>query len=436
MCTSTLPRRESVALTISIFILLTTTTVQSQTTSPASSPSDQTQLLNIHVTAVQGGAGAQFRPDANSKWQTVTEGLDLPEGVEFRTGPKGRIQFTVGTDQVYRVDRLTVLKVLRANLLPDGTIHTDVGMTYGRVSKDVDLPSHPHQDTIVSPSSTLAVRGTHVSLYDQPPYVPQAVSLTGAALFRNLHGALIPFGSHNGHKVVVDGDSTSTGDYTVNNTFIDPNGPFSGHTPPEVESLQNILSTIPTSQLGVFSGFAASSGSSGMALPGNSAVIGSLPLPATLDISMGWNTSSSLSQVDFTVTDPNGLTVNMNTINNNADGGVYTSPPGSNQAPGGSGFQDIQFNNGTIIGGTYKIKTTLSSSGSTKIDFQVSEFIVVVETDNPSSPNPSENFTAPPNITLNANNPTETFLVTAPVANGEAVTAINSHGHKTILIPP
>jgi len=47
--------------------------------------------LRIHVTAVQGGG--QFRPDANSKWQKATEGLDLPEGVELRTGPKGSIQF-------------------------------------------------------------------------------------------------------------------------------------------------------------------------------------------------------------------------------------------------------------------------------------------------------------------------------------------------------
>ena len=54
------------------------------------------------VTAVQGSA--QFRPDANTKWQTVTVNLDASEGVEFRTGPKGTIQFTVGSDQVYRVE--------------------------------------------------------------------------------------------------------------------------------------------------------------------------------------------------------------------------------------------------------------------------------------------------------------------------------------------
>jgi hypothetical protein len=215
-------------------------------------------LLNIHITAVRGGA--QFRPDSTSKWRAVTAGLDVPEGVEFRTGPKGTVQFTVGTDQVYRVDRLTVLKVLRADLNADGTIHTDVGMTYGRVSKDVDLPEHPHQDTITSPCSTLAVRGTHVSDYDQPPYTPEAASLTGQAYYRILDGEIIAFGGEGTGFAKVDGFSQSAGDYQVNSTLIDPDGLFSGHTAAELQAIITSIGSLNGTQLNIFSSFDSTTG--------------------------------------------------------------------------------------------------------------------------------------------------------------------------------
>jgi hypothetical protein len=162
---------------------------------PATNAADLTPgPLMIKVTGAMGGA--QYRLAGTTKWLPVKAGDELAEGAELRTGPKGAIQFTIGTDQIYRVDRLTVVKLLRAALVPDGTIHTDVGMQYGRVSKDVDSPVRPHEDTIVTPSSTLAVRGTHVSLFDQPPFEPEAVSLTGAAVFSSLGKQLSAFGAH------------------------------------------------------------------------------------------------------------------------------------------------------------------------------------------------------------------------------------------------
>jgi hypothetical protein len=194
--------------------------------------------LNITVTAIQGGT--QFRPDGQSKWQTLTAGAQLAEGVEFRTGPKGAIQFTVGTDQVYRVDRLTVVKVLRANLGADGTIKTDVGMEYGRVSKDVDAPVRPHDDTIVTPSSTLAVRGTRVSLYDQPPYEPEAVSLTGAAVFQSLGNTLSAFGAKNQGTAAVSSNHPDAAGNALNSRIVDPSS-ANARTPSEQTLLPDVI---------------------------------------------------------------------------------------------------------------------------------------------------------------------------------------------------
>jgi hypothetical protein len=55
-----------------------------------------------------------------------------------------------------------------------------------------------HDCKIRSPNTALAVRGTQVSLYDQPPFTPEAVSLSGRALFRNVRRELVPFGGYSG----------------------------------------------------------------------------------------------------------------------------------------------------------------------------------------------------------------------------------------------
>ena len=45
---------------------------------------------------------------------TRDQGMVLGEQAEFRTGPRGAIQFIIPPDQTVTVDRLTTLKVLKA----------------------------------------------------------------------------------------------------------------------------------------------------------------------------------------------------------------------------------------------------------------------------------------------------------------------------------
>ena len=148
-------------------------------------------------------------------------GQELVEGCEFRTGPQGTIQFTVGADDIFRVDRLSLVQVIRANLA-NGKIKTTVGMSYGRVSKDVDAPILPHDDTIVSPSSTLAVRGTQVSLYDQPPYEPEAVSLTGHAVFDTMGRERVSFGAKGEGTAIVTANNPDPAGNALADSIVDP----------------------------------------------------------------------------------------------------------------------------------------------------------------------------------------------------------------------
>jgi hypothetical protein len=82
-------------------------------------------------------------------------------------------------------------------------------MKYGRVRYDVEAAGVSHNSTIHSPSSSLGVRGTKVSLYDQAPFKPQAVSLTGRAEFRNAKKQMIAFGGKNTGKVTIDAEQSS-----------------------------------------------------------------------------------------------------------------------------------------------------------------------------------------------------------------------------------
>jgi hypothetical protein len=186
---------------------------RAEPTGPASAPvQTAAEPLKIVVTAVQGTAEVKLQ--SGQAWQKVAAGMELPVGCQIRTGIPGVVQLKVGDDQICRIDRLSLVRVVRAEE-GEGKIKTVMGMTYGRVSKDVDEPVEPHDDTIVSPTSTLAVRGTRVSLYDQPPYAPEAVSLTGRAVYTNSKGRAVRLGKKGEGTVKVNDTSDNAATYQL-----------------------------------------------------------------------------------------------------------------------------------------------------------------------------------------------------------------------------
>jgi hypothetical protein len=154
------------------------------------------------------------------------------------------VQFKIPPDQIYRLDRLGSTKVARA-VFDGKKVTTDVGLQKGRVGLDVvrgaakESAAAPRQDrdlalqieaagveydsTIRSPNAALAVRGTKVSLYDQPPFAPEAVSLTGRAVFRNARRQLVAFGGQ--AKAKVQADQTSAAEQALDVATIDPHSP-------------------------------------------------------------------------------------------------------------------------------------------------------------------------------------------------------------------
>src|SRR5207244_8147569 len=153
------------------------------------------------------------------------KGMVLGEQAELRTGPDGTIQFVIPPQEIVSVDHLTTLKILR--VLHEGAkATTDLGIKYGRTRYDLEGGGLEHQSTLRSPNATLAVRGTRVSLFDQPPFAAQAVSLTGRAEFaanrRGKTGKPIASGHKRTGKTVVNGQSKTAADLSLSQTVVEP----------------------------------------------------------------------------------------------------------------------------------------------------------------------------------------------------------------------
>jgi hypothetical protein len=186
---------------------------------------DHPAKLKVIITGVEGDA-AEIRKSPADPWIKARVGQSLNEGGEFRTGPKSAIRFVIPPDQVFTLDRQGTCSVLQA--VYDGKkVTADVGMQQGRVRLDVAPiikplpkadPNEPryefdqggiqHGISIRSPNAALAVRGTLVSLYDEPGFTPEAVSLTGQATFQNTRRQLVAFGGTGG-RATIRGDQGS-----------------------------------------------------------------------------------------------------------------------------------------------------------------------------------------------------------------------------------
>jgi len=259
-------------------------TLQSPATAPATTQAAGT--LKIVITAVDGLASV--RENENAAWRPAKVGDELTQDAEFRTGPRGTIQFQIPPNQVVSVDRLTTLKVLTV-LQQGGRVTTDLGIKYGRTRYDLEGGGLEHQSTLRSPNATLAVRGTKVSLFDQPPFAPQAISLTGRAEFAAHRRKPIAFGAAGQGKTIVNADSETAGDVALASTVIDPT--LAGaRTESELPLLTTVISRGATTEIDPSSGIRIVRGG----IPPTDAQLAG-NLPGRLSFVLRWNGDADLN---------------------------------------------------------------------------------------------------------------------------------------------
>ena len=194
----------------------TTTTPGAMT--PATTAEAGEEKLIATVTGVEGVV--QVRESEDAPWQRATVGQQVGENAEFRTGPRSAVRFTIPPDHTITLDRLGTVKVLQA-INDNGVIRTQMGMRYGRTRYMIEAAGREHESSIVSPSSTLAVRGTDFSAYDQRPFPAYGVSLRGQVQFRD-RKKRVNFGSVAGGKSKVDVNNPNAASVALGESVVDP----------------------------------------------------------------------------------------------------------------------------------------------------------------------------------------------------------------------
>ncbi|HEV2293465.1 MAG TPA: FecR domain-containing protein [Tepidisphaeraceae bacterium] len=272
---------------------------------PATQPAESAEALQATVTGVEGVV--QVRTAEGQPWQKAAVGMVLDQNAEFRTGPRSAVQFTIPPDQTITLDRLGTVKVLQA-VNDNGKFKTNLGMRYGRTRYDIEAAGREHESTISSPSSTLAVRGTKVSLYDQRPFVAQAVSLTGRAEFRDARKR-IRFGGPGAGKLKVNENADSAAEASLAEAFVDP-GAALARTDAEAGLIANLLSRGATIGYDYEKGIKVIRGGTH---PTTDAEL--IPvLPGSLNFVLRWDNNADLNLAVLSPHAPNAQDADRNTV--------------------------------------------------------------------------------------------------------------------------
>lgn len=191
--------------------------VAAQPPATQAAPAGDATAMKAKVVDVQGSV--RVRTASDQPWQAATVGMEVGEGAEFRTGPRSSVRCVIPPDQEIIIDRLTTMKISEA-IQQGGTIKTDLTMKYGRTQYNIQAAGAQHEATIRSPSSTLAVRGTRVMLYDQPPFTPEARSFIGRAVFTDAKKQIAVGSPTRGARILSDRNNTA--ETALDETVVDP----------------------------------------------------------------------------------------------------------------------------------------------------------------------------------------------------------------------
>ncbi|HEX8521093.1 MAG TPA: hypothetical protein VF669_02480 [Tepidisphaeraceae bacterium] len=299
------------------------------------------------ITAVEGLAS--YRENEGSPWKKAAVGTVLGEAAELRTGPNGAIQLRIEPGQTIGVDRLTTVKLLK--IFQQGNrATTDIGIKYGRTRYDLEGGGIQHQSTLRSPNATLAVRGTRVSLFDQPPFTPQAVSLTGRAEFQGFRRQAVAFGNRGQGRTVINTETNSPGELALRSSTIDPT--LHGERPTsEVPLVENLISRGATVTFDRGSGLRIIKGGT---VPRTDAELAPL-IPGQLAFVLRWTGNTNL---DLAVSTPNtSATLGGEFVYPVA--GLAVAPSGGRTAfdhqGGKSGGIEVVFFNKDVTNGIYSL---------------------------------------------------------------------------------
>ncbi|NBX32328.1 MAG: NAD-dependent epimerase/dehydratase family protein, partial [Planctomycetes bacterium] len=109
----------------------------------------------------------QWRANENSPWQDAKVNDVVAEGVEVRTGLRSHAAMRIGRNATALIDAGTLFQL--PNVVQEGdTLRTAAAVKHGRADFKVDKVGLSNDFKVVTPSTTLAVRGTEFAVATGP----------------------------------------------------------------------------------------------------------------------------------------------------------------------------------------------------------------------------------------------------------------------------
>ena len=183
----------------------------------------------IRIRRVEGNS-VEVRLTEGGLWQPAREGMTLRLGSGLRTGPDGvamieiapvPVNFQAKEGQIV-VDRMSLLRIRDLN---DFELKGRARYKLDPISPvRLEDEGREHGGAFRGPNSTLAVRGTDVVIFDQPPFKAMGACVTGTAFYRNRDNRFVPFGkpASNGEERRMMRDDQNAAEYEKDQTVVDP----------------------------------------------------------------------------------------------------------------------------------------------------------------------------------------------------------------------
>jgi hypothetical protein len=133
----------------------------------AASPTPQAEPKSLQAIVIDVEGKARWRPTADGAWRDAKVNDLLDPGAEVRTGLRSRLTMRVGRNATVLVDSGTAMELPRVAMDGD-TLRTTAMVRSGRVDFKVDKVGYANDFQVVTPQTTLAVRGTGFSLSTGP----------------------------------------------------------------------------------------------------------------------------------------------------------------------------------------------------------------------------------------------------------------------------
>lgn len=209
---------------VASLLLMTSLTIGFQNDGPQGDP------LKITASAVAGRV--QYRVSSEAPWQLLTEGTELKPGTEIRTGLRSACRLDIEPGQKLSLDRLSFFKIIVANRVAD-VVKTDIGMNYGRARYRVKSQGEEHDARVISPSATLAIRGTD-SMFSSDAFKDTFRSIGAATISNKITKLSSTIGATQAQRA--DGQTLNGTKYAKKKTNeADPRGDFGGQTDADKE---------------------------------------------------------------------------------------------------------------------------------------------------------------------------------------------------------